>query len=606
MAGDSAPLRQILASFKVEIDAEGNLRRGHAAVDALKLRLEQVDKAAKSAATSTDALFERAKAAYARRMSEGGGGVAGLLGTGGGPGGPLARTGGGGSALALHANPLDALRSFKFDAPAATQGIRRFQAAVDSARASLLTPRGGFISGLFTMQNAIRGAVAAAGAGALLGIIDQIGGIGEAAAKLGVTNAEFQRLDVLAKQNATSVQALGTVFRSLANAAVDPTKETTAAFQKLGIVVKEQDGTFKSRQDLFFETAGALADVSDTTQRAAMAQDLFGRGAIELLPLLANGRAGIDEQRAALEKLAVVSDEAIASADAFSDSLPAVKLQLMALAGPVLEKVVIPVLAVFRDVVLALVDGWTKLTKGLNFGTIALAATFVALTPVVGQLGLLIKLGGGVSAMFKTIGRSALGAVKSMAPILAAFLILEDIFTFFTGGESTTGFLIDKLFGDGVGSGVQKTIVDVTEAFKDLWRWVFGDGAGEKAKSLFGEIGEGLRLMVNDALALIPGSGRTAGIDGLRAFELNQKRMQIATEDTRGKADSFLRGDFGGGNLLPVPGAYGPPTAAPAIQANGDRNVTINMGGTADPNAVATRVGQVLERDRNALVAGQP
>ncbi len=602
MAGDA--LRQVLASFTIEVDRDGALARGNAGVDALKLKLSSVDGAAKQASASLDALYQKAKALYALRM--GGGGGAPMLGAGE-PGGALARVQAGGAlarrgvAGLLGSGSIDTVGT---EASRGAVGLSKFQRAVDGIRTSLNTPRLGFIPALFTMQNAIRGAFAAAGVGALLHVIDEIGGIGEQAAKLGVTNEEFQRLDVLAKQNATSVGALGTVFRTLANAAVQPTKETTAAFAKLGVVTKQSDGTFKSRQDLFFETAGALADVSDATQRAALAQDVFGRGAIEVLPLLANGRKGIDEQRAALEKLAVVSDSTIAAADSFSDSLPALKLQLMALAGPILEKLVIPALEVLRDTVITLADWWGKLTKSLSLSTIAFAGVVLALTPIISQMRLLVALGGGWTKVLKNIGSGAKGLVRDFAPLIGAFIILEDLFGFFAGKRSLIGRGLEKAFGPGL----KKTVDDIRDAFKDLWKWILGDGAGDKAKALISEIGQGLRLMVNDALALIPGSGRTAGLAGLEAYEANQTRAQARSDgalaQANGAPDPFLTGQFGGSNLLAVPGAYGPP--APPVIDQSTRNVTVNMGASTDPNAVATRVGQVLDRDRNALVSGVP
>jgi hypothetical protein len=387
-------------------------------------------------------------------------------------------------------------------------------------------PGGGLLKGLFSLQNSLAALAGGFALNSLVGIVDQIGGIGEQAAKLGVTNAEFQRLDVLAKQNATSVQALGTAFRNLANAAVQPTKETTAAFARLGVETRNSDGSFRARQDLFFDTASALADMSDSTQRAALAQDVFGRSAIEILPLLSNGRKGIEEQRAALERLAVVSDSAIKAADEFSDSLPALKLELMALAGPVLEQIVVPALAVLRDVVLSVAKGFEFLTKRMNPAAVGFAALAIGLTPLVSQLRLLIALGGGWRVAAANMGKACVGLLRTVAPLVAAFLLLEDIFVFFTGGKSLTGQGLEKAFGPGV----KKTVDDLREAFKDLWKWILGDGAGEKFKSLMSEIGQALKLMIHDALSLVPGSGRTAGLAGLEAFESRQAEMQARGE----------------------------------------------------------------------------
>jgi hypothetical protein len=73
----------------------------------------------------------------------------------------------------------------------------------------------------------------------------------------------------------------------------------------------------------------------------------------------------------------------------------------------------------------------------------------------------------------------------------------------------------------------------------------------------------------------------------------------------------FGRPQTMGAPATALTGAYGPPTAEQAtapvqIQANGDRNVTVNIGGTsATPQAVAGAVSGALDADRNALIASR-
>lgn len=603
MTTEGAPLRSLLASFTIEVDKHGDLGRGMAAVDVLKAKVEGLQAAAAPAAAAIRGLLGAG--------AGGGGAVRGLLGAGGGfGGGPLARVGGGGitapaGVRGLLGSGLPDLRGFDF--ARAVPQVGAFRKAIDDARASLNTPRFGFISSLFTMQNAVRGFAAVAGFGALKGLVDQIGGIGEQAAKLGVANDEFQRLDVLAKQNATSVQALGTAFRTLATNAVDPSADAAAAFRQLNVETKNADGTFKTRNELFFETAGALADIEDTTVRANTAQKIYGRSAIELSALLSGGREGLEAQRAELEKLPVLSDEVIASADKFSDQWEVVKVQLLALAGPVLEKVVIPAMQLLLDVVSGAADVIAELTKNMSPLTIGIAALAIGLTPLVSQMRALVALGGGWGKVLGNMGASAGKAIKSFAPLIAMFLILEDLLVFFSGGKSATGRLLD-LFGEGTGKGVQKTIKDLTTAFQDLWKWILGDGGGEKAKTLFAEIDQGLRLLINDALAQIPGTGRTAGLEGLHAYERSERSRVTMTRDTRGEADPFLSGQFGGANLIPVPGSeqFGPPLAPPAVFNHAGNNVTITVGDRGTAKDVGREMMQVLERDRAAIAAGVP
>lgn len=609
---EGAPLRSLLAQFHVEVDRAGALVRGNAQVEALKNKLVKVDAVAKA----TTASVQRMAAAIgaAAKASVGGGMLGGsspkMLGAGG-PGGALATVASGGGLARI--GGVDALAGWRQAAEAAVPAANRWRSAVDGIRESLNQPRLGAIAGVFNMTNAIRGFVAVSAIGAVKGLVDQIGGIGEEASKLGVTNAEFQRMTVLAAQNATSVGALGTAFRTLATSAVNPTQESTEALRQLGVETKASDGTFKSRQDLFFETAGALADIEDGTKRAALAQKLYGRSALELAPLLAGGRAGLEAQRAELEKLPVLSDATIAAADRFSDRWEYVKVQLLALAGPVLEKVVIPVFQFLLDTVSTAADVIAKLTKNLNPMAIGFAAAVVAVTPYVGQLRALIALGGGWGKVMKSLGGGAKALARSYAPLIAAFLVLEDLFVFFTGGKSLTGRGLEKVFG----KGFTQTVNDLRDAFKDLWKWVLGDGAGEKAKALYSEVEEGVGLIAHDALVGLGVREGETGLEGMRDFQsgktgLSKGARLLGGVDANDPFMAKLReiGDRRNGNM-PLPGgpagAYGPP-APPGtmVQANGDRVVQVTVANTSDARAVAGAVRVELERDRNAILSGHP
>ena len=203
-------LRQLLASFTVEIDKAGELAKGNSAVDTLKKKLEELTAAAKPAGDAVAAAFDKVGIARtnAALAAPGGAGLPGKT-----PG----------LLASLRAKASAGAASFK-------EGFR------ESSGLS------GTISGVATLRNGILALGAGAAVHALTGLVDRIGDISESAARLGVSVEEFQRLDVLAKQNGTSVGALGTAFRTLANAAVDPTKETAAAFAKLDISTKDAAG----------------------------------------------------------------------------------------------------------------------------------------------------------------------------------------------------------------------------------------------------------------------------------------------------------------------------------------------------------------------------
>ena len=529
MAGDA--LRQLIASFQIEVDPTGALAKGNRDVDALRGKLEALDAAAKPAAAAVGRAFEAARAKYVQRFQAPS--DAGL-----GQFGPV-RPGIG-----------DRLRGV---GGAVGGGLRGVGASAASAFKWVTSLHGALIS--LGASTAVRG---------LMQVVDHLGGIGEAAAKLGVSGSEFQRLDVLARQNATSVQALGTAFRTLATTAVNPTEESTEALRRLGVQVKADDGTFKTRQDLFFETATALADVEDTTVRAALAQKLYGRSALELAPLLAAGRAGIEAQRAELEKMPVAADSAIAAADALGDRWATVSTVLLGQFAPVLEDTIIPAFQQLTTWLLAAgeaVAGFLKDSHYLQYLGIFLKTMATPLRVVFNGFQALFKaLGGGdlkLAGVADAIGRVTV-ALSTLMNL--PFLLAADFQYYLQGRDSAIGRAIEGL----------------TKAFTFAWDLIKTSAATAFDWILARAADVGPQI----ARALVPGYAQAEG----------------------------LYNAVTGGGSIPVPGGAAPAPAerqgTTVIEA--PRTVTVNMGANASPGEVAKRVGVELERDRAAVAAGVP
>lgn len=444
-------LRTLLAEFIVQVKGGEDIAKADASVNKLKLDSEaltstlvKLQAAAQPIAKSINDVFARAgaiagrnvqalnAAAFGGRQDNGGFGAAG-------------------AAAGLVKAKVAADAAANSFGSRLSRGFDRARLAAANLGAKLTRGGGGSpIGGLTSLRAGIIGLATGAVAGFAKRAIDSIGGIGEAAAKLGVTNAEFQRLDVLAKQNATSVESLGTAFRNLGRVAGDPTKESAGAFAALGVDTKGADGQLKSRQDLFFETAGALADVANETKRAQLATQLFGRSGTELLPMLAGGRAGLEAQRAALMKMSVVSDDAIKKADEFGDNLEVLKTEILAGLAPALVKLI----PLFRGAL----EFAGKFVRPLSGIVAAIEAMATASGPS-GASGAIMLLKGAFSAL------------------LGVFKGVEDFIVFLAGGDSVIGNALEKAFG------TDNPVLNTIKAFFD---GIFG-GFGEIAAFLAGE-----------------------------------------------------------------------------------------------------------------------
>ena len=134
--------------------------------------------------------------------------------------------------------------------------------------------------------------------------------------KLGISAEAYQEWDAVLQHSGTSISSLSASMRTLVNAA-DSGNE---AFQKLGIT-QEQIAEM-SQEELFSAVISALQEMGESTERAAIATDLLGRGAQELAPLLNTSAEETQAMKDAVHELGgVLSDEAVKSAAAFQDTL---------------------------------------------------------------------------------------------------------------------------------------------------------------------------------------------------------------------------------------------------------------------------------------------
>jgi hypothetical protein len=158
---------------------------------------------------------------------------------------------------------------------------------------------------------------------ATIAALDTAGALGETAQQLGVTTDALQEYRYAATQagveQAEMDKALGQLTKRLGEAA-QGAKGPTDALKLLGITLADVRG--KTTGDVMPMIAEGLKRVASESERAAILTDLFGRAGQKLVPLLAEGAAGVDGlRRAAHEAGLVISEELIVGADGASDRL---------------------------------------------------------------------------------------------------------------------------------------------------------------------------------------------------------------------------------------------------------------------------------------------
>lgn len=134
--------------------------------------------------------------------------------------------------------------------------------------------------------------------------------------KMGLSTDAYQEWDFVMQHCGTSIEALKPSMKTLAMAA----EKGSDAFAQLGI--SEEQVASMSQEELFNATIAGLQNVTDETQRTALAAELLGRGATELGPLMNMTAEETEAMRQQVHDLGgVMSNDAVKAAAAYKDSL---------------------------------------------------------------------------------------------------------------------------------------------------------------------------------------------------------------------------------------------------------------------------------------------
>lgn len=173
------------------------------------------------------------------------------------------------------------------------------------------------------------GAAATAAGAAIYGIAKDAAGttdeIDKMSQKIGISREEYQELAFVCSQSGTDVNKLQGGMKTLTNSidgAVNGGKTATAMFDKLGISVKNADGSVRSQEEVLNDAVRALQGMEDGAEKAALATDLFGKAGTELMPLLNSEAGSFDEMRQQAHDLGLVlSDEAVDAGVHLTDTI---------------------------------------------------------------------------------------------------------------------------------------------------------------------------------------------------------------------------------------------------------------------------------------------
>lgn len=143
--------------------------------------------------------------------------------------------------------------------------------------------------------------------------------------KIGMSKKAFQEWDYIMSQNGGNVESLQMGFKTLTTqieGVQKGSKDSIKAFKMLGVSVKDNNGQFRSQDEIFNDTIRKLQQIKNPTQKAMLANKLFGRSAAELRPLLNQEASAIDELREKANNMGlIISDKDIENSVKFQDTM---------------------------------------------------------------------------------------------------------------------------------------------------------------------------------------------------------------------------------------------------------------------------------------------
>ena len=323
----------------------------------------------------------------------------------------------------------------------------------------------------------------------------------EAASRFGDTiDKAFQRTQVSTERLSglsLAAERTGTDFATLekailrssrvivdANRGLETYKRT---FRDLGLSAQELEN--QSPEEQFLAIADAISKVENPTKQAALAQEVFGKSGAKLLPLLREGREGLEAYQRRAEELGIVLNREEAKSlatyrDGITDLRTAIRGVQLSIGTALAETLGEPLFAIAT--IIGQTAKWIRENKSLVIGIFAVGAALVALGTVITAVGVgIILLGSLISAV------GTIAALPFIVPLAAAGALLLVL------GSIVAAFLVFTKTGRTIAA-------NVGNAFKAMF---------EVISAVFGNV---IKLLVDGRWA---DAGRLAALQFRFAFE---------------------------------------------------------------------------------------
>jgi len=278
--------------------------------------------------------------------------------------------------------------------------------------------------------------------------------------RTGVSVEALSELGFAADQSGADMQTLEGGLRRMQQLIADAAGGSASARQaleRLGISVDDLSRLSPDQQ--FKLIADRLSEINNPTMRAAAAMDIFGRAGTRLLPMLANGAAGIEAMQQQARDLGLTwSTEDAQAGEAFGDTLDRL-WKVLKRAVSVIGAALVPILSTAIEWIIqaaSTVSRWInenrdlivtvfQIAAAITVGGVALMLLGNVIAGVGAAFGLLATTISGIGAVIGLLG-AVLGAILSpLGLILTAVVALGGYLLYASGvGEQALSWLGDQ------------------------------------------------------------------------------------------------------------------------------------------------------------------
>ena len=299
-----------------------------------------------------------------------------------------------------------------------------------SATASAVADKAGMVAqktkGLSLAAAGLLGSLGAAAYSAVTAADD----LNTLAKQSGFTTEELQKMSYASDLIDTSMEDIVSSAAKLRKSMVSTSKDTQAAFDTLGVSVKDANGHMRDSSEVYWDVVDALSRVRNETERDQLAMQLLGKSADSLAGIVDDGGAalrqlGDEAERAGL----IMSQDTLDGLNAVNDQIDTLKATSKALlletgakaleaAMPVLQQVIVIISQIFE---------WIG---SLNTQQISMLVTILAIVAAISPVaGIISSIASAISALIPLIGTitafcAANPIVIMIAAVVALFAVL--------------------------------------------------------------------------------------------------------------------------------------------------------------------------------------